>query len=469
MKRPALFVVMALLAASCTLGPDYTRPESALPSAYDNGAADAPTSELVDLPWWQGFGDPVLVDLVTMALAGNHDLRVATSRIAEARALARVSRADRQPQVGVGVSGEREQDSADTNANPGLSNTFDATVDVSWEADLFGRLRRADEAALARLVASEESRRGILLALVGDVARTYFELRDLDHQLAIATSTVSTRRQSLHIAELRFEGGLTSQVEVRQAETQLAQAEVLVPRLRQQRLAKESELAVLVGNVDFSLPTDAAAGSSAGEPPIVPAGLPSELLERRPDIRRAERDLEAANAEVGVAIASLYPRLSLTASAGSESDELEDLLGSGTGMWVLAANLTAPIWSGGRLRATLEATRERFEQAVLAYDRAVLEAFREVHDALGAQRHVAEELAGQERLERAAGEYLRLANLQYANGVVNYLDVLDAQRQFLDAQLTLSTARRDRRVAAVTLYRVLGGGWAAAEAELVEE
>jgi multidrug efflux system outer membrane protein len=415
-------------------------------------------AELAELEWWTVFGDPVLEELITTALRENRDLLIATARIEEARARARVARGERYPVIGIDGEALRELDSGDESS----ADTFTLTATAAWDTDLWGRLRRADEAARARLLEAIEIRRGVILSLVGDVSRAYFELRDLDRRLAVTLGTVSTRRDALEIAILRFEGGLTSQLEVRQAETELAAAEALAPVLALLRAEKENEISLLLGR----FPGKILRGKDLEEqviPPEVPPGLPSELLQRRPDVRAAEQQLIAANAEVGIAVANLYPQLVLSGFGGSESEELGSLLSSGTGIWELVANLTAPIWQGGRLRAGVEASRARFEQAVLAYEESILQACGEVSNGLVSVRASQESLESTLRLELAARQYLELANLQYANGVVAYLDVLDAQRQLFSAELDLSEETRNRLISVVDLYLALGGGWQAAE------
>lgn len=463
--------VMVLASVACTLGPDYQRPVLELPKEHRGVEVPAgEAADLADTAWWELFGDPVLDELIQTALHQNRDLLIAAARVEEIRARFRVTHSNRLPAIGAAFNADREKESGDTSSSTDPVNTFALEVGVRWEADLWGRLRRGDEAARADLLSTEEARRGVILSLVADVARAYFELRDIDQRLSMAEATVGSRSYSLEIAELRFEGGLTSQLEVRQAETELAKAEVLVPELEQARAEKEHELSLLLG----SSPGGIMRGNELGlqnVPPEVPAGLPSELLERRPDIRGAEQDLVAANADVGVAVAGLYPRLALTATAGSESNDLDRVLASGTGIWELAAGLTAPLWQGGRLRADVAAARARFEQQVLTYDQTILVALGEVADALAATRSTKSALLSQERLELASRQYLELASLQYANGVVAYLDVLDAQRQLFSAELDLSTATRNRLLAVVELYRALGGGWSVAEerAQIAEE
>ena len=450
------------LLPGCTVGPDYQRPELELPEAHRGAEITAEEgARLVDVAWWELFGDSVLDELIEKALAENRDLQIATARIEEARARFGVTHAARLPQVGALADIYRDREAGDTTAE----DNFELSATVAWEVDLWGRLRRADEAARADMLATMEARRGVVLTLVADVARVYFELRDLDRRMRITLGTIATRRDALEIAELRFEGGLTSQLEVRQAETELAGAESLLPDLRQQQVERENELSMLLGRS----PGDISRGKELAEqsvPPEIPAGLPSELLERRPDIRGAEQALVAANADVGAAVARLYPRFSLSATGGSESNELGDVLASGTGIWELAANLTAPLWQGGRLRSDVEVARARFDQAVLEYDQTILQALREVADALSATGNTRHSLESQERLELASRQYLELASLQYDNGVVSYLDVLDAQRQLFGAELDLSTATRDQLLSVVALYRALGGGWAVAEERL---
>jgi multidrug efflux system outer membrane protein len=413
-------------------------------------------SSYANVPWWFVLGDTVLQGLVRDALRENRDLHIALAHVNEARALLGIQRIESYPQIDVRAS-TRRANGADSLLT-GSTNRSLAFLDaeLSWEIDLWGRLRRLNESALATLLASEEERRGVIITVVSDVARAYLELRDLDAQVGIADSQVVIRTKSLELARSRFQGGLTSELDVRQGENALATAEGTQSRILRQRTQKENELSVLLGHSPERIPR----GLPLARQPfdnVIPAGLPSSLLARRPDIRRAEEELRAANAQVGAAIAAMFPTISLTATAGTVSDELTGLFG--TGFWRVAANLLQPVINRDRNREQVALERARTEAAVGAYERTVLTAFQEVEDGLVAVRRLREEAQAAARAVTAAQRSVFLANMRYEGGVDNYLNLLDAQRAQLDAELNESELQRQQRVAVVQLYKALGGGW----------
>lgn len=451
-------VAAALSLQACiSLGPDYRRPELTPPAEYSQPGAGAPIPE----EWWKLFHDPVLDQLVEEAMAGNQDLAAAAARVDEARALLGVTQADRFPELEAGVSGSRTKLSpATAQIPPGFPLELDryrATASLSYEFDFWGRYARASEAARAELLASEEGRRNVRLAVASDVAAAYFDLLALDRQLAVARETLTSRQESARLQKLRFDAGSISELDVSQAEAELAEAEATVPALERRLAQTEHRLGVLRGR--FGGAVERRADLARLELPQVPAGVPSQLLARRPDVVAAELALVAANARIGIARAEYFPTISLTGYTGSESKELGDLLASGTGIWQLAANLVQPIFQHGRAKRNLEAVRARDRQALAAYVKSVQTAFAEVEDALVARSTGAAERAALERVVEALGRARRLARLRYDAGDSSYLELLDAERSLFRAELACEQSRRAEAGAVLSLVRALGGGW----------
>jgi multidrug efflux system outer membrane protein len=449
-----------LLSAGCAVGPNYERPTAVpTPLGWRDTTLALRDSSYANLPWWEIYADTTLQGLIRTALRENRDLRVAIARVNESRALLGIQRIEFLPQIDL-VAGVSRADDADSlpGGAGGPQTLGNVGAQLSWEIDLWGRLRRLNEAAKARLLATEHGRRGAILTVVGEVARAYLELRDFDQELFLAGRQVELRRQSLALARARFEGGLTSELDVRQGESALAQAEGIVASLRRQRTQKENELSILLGRAPGGIPRGLSLEEQAF-PAVIPAGLPSELLLRRADIRQAEEELRAANAQIGAAIAALFPTISLTAGGGTASNDLGSLFSAGTGFWNLAANLFQPLINRGRNLKQVAAERARTEAAVALYEKAVLQAFREVEDGLEAVERLQEEADAGRRSVAAARRTVELATLRYEGGVDNYLNLLDAQRVLLDAELNTSNTVRRQKVAVVQLYKALGGGW----------
>jgi len=458
----SLLAATAVAGGCVTMGPDYQRPELAVPAGYSVAASGG---EIPDA-WWRSFGSGELDALVAEALAANADLAAAAARVEEARALAGEARADRLPQLDGRLAKTRTKLSSDTaTVPPGFDLQRDAhraALSFSWELDFWGRLARATEAARAGLVASEEGHRAIRLGVVAETATTYFHLLSLDRQLAIARETLSTRFESVRLQRLRFDAGSISELDLSQAEAELAATEATVPALERQIARAEGRLAVLLGRIGRVDPRGGELAALAV--PEVPVGLPSELLQRRPDVVAAEQALVAANARIGVARAELFPSLSLTAYGGSESRELGDLLTSGTSIWQVGANLLQPIFAGGRARRRVEGARARESEALAGYARAVQSAFADVEVALAERRTAAAEREALDRQVTALARARHLATLRYDAGDASYLDVLDAERSLFRAELELVGARQLEAESAVALYRALGGGWPEAPA-----
>lgn len=452
----AAALLLSVFLTSCTLGPNYQRPVVQTPETW---RAPAPATT-VDLAWWEQFQDRALRDLIREALESSHDLRIAVARVDQARALAGITRADQFPTVNAGASASKNRfsDTTEPRGFGGESNRFAVAADLSFELDLWGRLRRATEAARAELLATEEARNVVQMTLVSDVATAYLRLRQLDLELETTRRNVTSRRDSLQIVRDRFEAGLTSALDMHQAEAGLAATAARVPELERLLAQTEHQLSILVG-----VPPRAIARgrelTAQTSPPDVPAGLPSELLERRPDIRLAEAALVAANARIGVAKAEYFPRISLTGLFGVESADLSDLFGSGSRIWGVGGGLAQPIFNAGRLRNNVEFAEARQREALVAYEQTIYQSFRDVEDALVAHRKSREALAEQSVAVRASREALDVAESRYRSGLTTYLDVLDAQRTLLAAEVEESRTLLSQLVSIVQLYRALGGGW----------
>jgi len=453
------WAVLASVAAACAVGPNYVPPPIAVPEHWRDTTISTQDSSYANLVWWKVLGDSTLQELVRIALRENRDLRVALARVNEARAKLGIQRLEFLPQIDVGgTAGRVKVSDSLLGLRTGTYGFFELGASVSWELDLWGRLRRLNESAKASLLATEYARRGVIVTVVGDVARAYLELRDLDQQTVIAQSTVETRRQSLDLARARFQGGLTSELDVRQGESELARSEGRVANIRLQASQKEHELNVLLARMPGTVPRGAALINQTFRTQV-PPGLPSTLLQRRPDIRQAEEELKSANAMIGAAIAARFPTISLTGAGGTRTDAVENLFKVGTGFWHLATNVLLPIINAGRSGKQVQLERARTEVAVASYDNVVLNAFREVEDGLVALQQLQIEVGAAVRQVAAARRAVALAGDRYQGGVDSYTTLLDAQRVLADAELGESGLQRQQRVAVVQLYRALGGGW----------
>jgi multidrug efflux system outer membrane protein len=459
-RRFAAGTLAALALPGCALGPGYERPALPVTDTF-RGQPGAEGASIADLPWWEVFQDPALGDLVRAALENNLDLRAAAARVEQARYLAAIARSEFFPQLGYEADATTGGDTFLGAPSPGAGNddAFLAAVNFAWEIDVWGRIRRSSEAARAELFATEAFRRGVVLSLVAGVAQAYFELRELDFELEIANATVATFQETYDIFDRQFRGGVASKLDPLRAEAALAQAAASIPDLERRIVAKENEIAVLTGRP----PREVARGAALVEqqlPPEVPAGVPAELLARRPDLAEAEQILVAQNALVGVALAEFFPRIGLTGLAGSVSTELSSLLESGTGLWSLAGIAAGPIFTFGRNLYRYEGQQAAVEEAAARYEQSVLVALKEVSDALVARDKLEIVRAEQERAVVALREGLRIARIRYLGGLASYLEVLDAQQQLFPAENDLARTRRDQLLAVVALYRAHGGGWA---------
>lgn len=458
MRRSLAPALLAASLAGCALGPEVRPPEVAAPANHRGLAGEATVASLADVAWWDLAGkDAALAKLLAEAVRGNRDLAVAAARVAEYRALSRVD--PRLPTVEAGASAGRERTSEAVRNVPGgrTSNALALSASVAWEVDLWGRLRRSREASAAQYLATEEARRGVYVSLVAEVATGYLNLRALDRQLDVARRTLESRTASLDLIGRQLRGGVASRLESSQATAAVAQTEAAIPQLAGAVSAQENGLSLLLGRAPG--PIERGAPIDATLEVEVPAGLPSELLTRRPDVRQAEQALRAADAALGVARASLFPQLSLTGSLGFQSAELSELLKSGSFAWGFGAGLLAPLFQGGKLRRNVEAARARREEAGAQYEKAALAAFGDAATALDAVRRSREVVSAQRRNVEVLREVERLALLRFEGGVSPYLEVLDAQRTLFAGELAFAEALRDQRVALVRLYKALGGGW----------
>lgn len=456
----ALFMAGPVLLAGCAIGPSYERPATPEPTRYY--PLDAASAEsIADLPWWSVFQDPVLASLVSEAIRENDDLRVATSRVEQARAIAGVTRSPLFPQLGYDAQAGRGRSSSLTSPSPGASQTqsfFLGALNASWELDIWGRIRREAESAIEQLLATEAFRRAVLLSVVTDVAGTYLQLRELDLELEITRRNSRSFQETLSLFERRFQRGAASKLEVTRAQAALYDATARAPQIERDIVAAENVLAVLLGRPPGPIPR----GSALAEqlyPPEVPAGLPSELLERRPDIVQAEREMAAANALIGAALGDFFPRLGLTALFGKESTALGDIVSAGAGIWSVGATLSGPLFRGGQVWYTYQLRKEQLSERIASYEKAVLDGFRDVSNALTAREQLALARTEQAKAVEALGESVRLARVRYEGGLSSYFEVLDAQQQLFPAELRLAQLELGRQLAIVSLYRALGGGW----------
>jgi multidrug efflux system outer membrane protein len=445
--------------AGCALGPDYQRPELEVPAAWVQGVEEG--ASLANLPWWDLFQDPQLQALIRTALEENQDLGIAAARIDEFRAVLGVTRASQFPSLDLSATGGRTRPSE--NVFPGgLSgetvDNYRLSADVFFEVDLFGRLRRATEAARGDLLATEEARRSLTISLVAAVAGNYMLLRDLDAQLEIARRTEAARRDSLGIIRARFDQGTVPRLDLNQAEIELAVATAAVAAAERAVAQTEHALSLLLGRNPGPIVRGAPLQQQV-VPPAVPAGLPSELLQRRPDVLAAEAALAAQTARIGVAEAARWPSLSLTGALGFESSALSDLTAGGSDFWSVGGGLLAPVFNAGRNRSRVEIERARAAQALLAYEQAVQRAFAEVEDALVAVRTYRDEHAARAKQVEAARSAARLSRARYDGGVTSYLEVLDSDRSLFNAELAESQTLRQYLDAVIRLYKALGGGW----------
>ena len=455
--RAATLSCVLCLVTGCIQGPDYVKPTVEVPTAYRFGEQFAGTGQ--QPAWWNAYRDPYLDGLVREALANNLDLRIATARVDEFAAILAGTRSQGSPQIGYGASANRSRASEDKIpdfVNP-LSTTFSTLLSASWEIDLWGRIRRETEAARANLLATEEARRGVNLTLVSSVIAGYVTLLDLDGQLRVALATAEGRKKSVELFETRLEAGWVSEFEMSQVRAEYESALQQIPGIKQAIATQEHALSVLVGRNPGPI-------ARSGEPdprytPTVPAGLPSELLMRRPDILQAEQQLIASNALIGAARALFFPRITLTGLLGFASGSLGNLFSGPARTWSFTGDAIGPIYTGGGLTAAVDQAEARRDQSLSNYELVIQNAFRDVEDSLADLRHSAELREILRRRVATLRRGVELANERYENGYSDYLEVLDTERSLFSAELQLASARGDYQRALVNLYRALGGDW----------
>jgi multidrug efflux system outer membrane protein len=460
--RPLIAIVLtASLVAGCAVGPNYHKPDLQTPTVYrdlsENPQAEAQAASYADLPWWQVFTDPVLQDLIRTALKQNYDLQTATERIIAARGQLAVTRSSLFPQV----SGDGDFTGGKEQNFQSKSNFLALTADAAFQVDLFGGLRRATQASRAQLLATEAARQTVVLTVVSDVASDYFALLELDLELQISHDTVTTQEDSVKLTSLRLDHGVATKLDVLQAQQVLDTANAQIPDLERQIGQEEDAISTLLGNYPGSIPRGHVLADQV-LPPGVPPGLPSSLLERRPDIRQAEQILIAQNAEIGVAKAQFFPQISLTGAGGGafgRSNLFSSLMSSQTSIWSYGVSVSQPIFTGGALRGNLHVAEAQHEQALTAYKQAIQFAFRDVSDGLIGYQKLHEVRIRQEQTVADLAESVRLSVMRYRGGTTTYLEVLDGQRSLFEAEITLAQARGAEYQSLVQLYKALGGGW----------
>ncbi|MGH9821994.1 MAG: efflux transporter outer membrane subunit [Blastocatellia bacterium] len=465
------FIVASLL-AGCTVGPKYNRPAVKTPDVYRGTDASTPSgsNSLGDLKWFEVFKDDQLQGLIQTALVQNYDVRDAVARELEARANLGITRSDQSPQIGGSASLTSTQLSTEgsiilpKNQSGGFSITRTRNFGsillnlASFEVDIWGRLRRATEAARANLLASDENRKAVMTTVVSDVAAAYFDLLELDMELDIERRTLATRQHSLELIKTRNQGGVATMLDVRQAEELVYTAAVAIPNTELQIEQTENQITLLLGQN----PGTVIRGHrlvDQEQPPPTPPGLPSSLIERRPDIRAAEQTLIAANADIGVAKAAYFPEISLTGFLGTESSQLSNLFTGATRAWNFVPQISQPIFTGGRIKSNVKFSQAQKQEALVQYEKAIQTGFTEVSNALIQQRRAREIRVQQELLVEAVRDRVRLAYMRYEGGVDTLLNALDADRELFSDELVLAQDRRNELLAAVQLYRALGGGW----------
>jgi len=470
MRAAAGTTVLALaLLAGCAVGPDYKRPPVAEPQVF-RGQPAAEAASLADLPWWEAFQDPVLKDLIREALTSSYSVQLAAARVQEARAYVGEARAKFFPWVSYGFAAQDQKNGIAAQLGLNSSGTsepqqlYAGILAMSWELDIWGRIRRSTEAARANLFATEDAQRGVLLSLVGDLAQGYFELLALDVSLQIARSSTDAFQSTYNLFKDRLDYGVASQLQTSRAQGALGAAQATIPEIEAQITSKENQISILLGRVPGPIPR----GTPMYDQPVtptVPVGLPSALLERRPDLRQAEQELVRANARIGVAKAEFFPKLSLTSLLGTASPELAAVTSGASLVWAAGASLAGPLFQGGRILENYRAHVALWEQARLQYEQAVLTALREVSDALTVLGKLSQAEAAQARAVKGLEDAVKHATDRYLYGLSSYYEVLESEQQLFPAQHVLAQIRRDRLLAYVRLYKALGGGWTLSDAQ----
>ncbi len=462
MRKLAPLTLLCGLLVGCAVGPNYKRPSVNAPDTYRGltaeEAAKTESASLGDQKWWEVFHDERLQDLIRTALQQNYDVRIAATRILEAQAQLGITRADQLPTIAGGAEATNQRSpqsrflpAFDTSANQ-------VNLSLHWELDFWGKFRRATQTARANLLASQWARQAVISSLVSNVATVYFQVRELDLELEISRRTLASRQDSLRLTQLLSDHGATSLLDVRQAEQLVYTAGEQIPDLERRIEQQENFISILLGKNPAAVPRGRKL-TEQPHAPEVPAGLPSSLLERRPDIRQAEQQLIAFNAQIGVAKAAYFPQITLTGTGGYQSSALTSLFSGPAGLWNFGASLTQPIFTGGRIRSGVRFAEAQQQEALLVYQQTIQQAFREVSDALVAYRKNQEFRMQQELLTQSAQDAARLSDMRYRGGVTSYLEVLTNETNYFSAELGLAQAQLNELLALVQLYRALGGGW----------
>ena len=466
MSRPYVIAVLLLtgtIATGCAVGPEYTRPPVTTPPQVRGNEAATAAASLADRAWWEIFQDDALKGLIDEALQNGYDVRLAAWRVEEARANAGIVHSGFDPAIQADGGWSRSRQSLGSTLGTAPVNLYDVNLGLTWEIDLWGRIRRLNQAALAEYMATEEARRGVMLSLVSDVATSYFELRQLDLQLDIARRTAGAFRETYDLFDRRLQAGAASALETSSAQASLSSTSASIPDLERQIAAQENRIALLLGRAPDAIPRGAALNDQL-LPPEIPPGLPSDLLERRPDLREAEQRLVAANAEVGVTVADFFPTLSLTGAFGGVSRQVSELFGNGR-TWSVGGGLLSPVFQGRRLKNEHHAALARWQEAKVQYERSVTGAFEEVATALVAYEKLAAAEKEQADAVAAYHQAVDLSNSRYVGGLSDYLEVLQAQQQLFPAENSLARTRFERLSTLVQLYKALGGGWKLSDPE----
>ena len=454
MKKYLLIILSVLFLSSCKIGKEYTKLEIDMPNTFVSYSQDSTC--FADMKWWDIYADTNLRNIIDYTLENNKDMKVAVAKVKEMAARKKINYADFFPQINANVYGQDEKLNYQGDFSKPHDIEYGVKANISWELDLWGNLRWANDAAIAEYLSSVEGQRALMMSLVAEVAEIYFELIALDNELLIVKQTLKAREEGVRLAKIRFEGGLTSETSYQQAKLEYAKKATLVPDLEKKIAMKENEILALSG----SFPRRVIRTETQNNlilPDTIPVGLPSQLLERRPDVRKAEQKLIAANARVGVSYTNMFPRVALTSNLGFETDQFATLLSSP--MFFISSNLLAPVFSFGKNKAKYKAQLAVYEQECYNYEKVVLSAFYDVMNALVEFDKMKEIYETRLLLEQSAKVTMDLAQLQYINGVIGYLDVLDAQRNYFDAQISLSNAYRDKQITMAKLYKALGGGY----------
>jgi multidrug efflux system outer membrane protein len=462
--RALTLLTLGLLLTGCAVGPDYSRPAIATPEVYHGTSTNPPaaavsTQLLGDQKWWDLFQDPVLQQLIRTALQQNYDARIAATRVLQAQAQLGITRADQFPTVSAGSQVSGQYNPKTSRAFPAYrTNAGELDLSVVWNLDFWGKYRRQTEAARANLLASQWGQRAVLASVVSGVATAYFTLRELDLALDVSKQTLAARQNSLQLTSVLAKSGSASALDVRQSEQLVYTAAETIPDLERQISQEENSLSILLGDNPGPIPRGRPL-TEQPDPPGVPVGLPSELLERRPDIREAEETLVAASAQIGVAKAALFPSISLTGLAGFESNSLNNLFSHSQRVWNEAGSLTQPVFAGGALRSGVRLAEAQEQQMLLTYRQTIMNAFQQVSNSLVAYQKGREFREQQELLTAAADDTDRLSKILYQHGGASYLQVLTSENNAFAAELNLAQAQLDERLALVQLYNALGGGW----------